>query len=155
MLILSFNNRKHKTCFLQNPKRVSCWAFVKTGRVISHICLSSQMTEDQLFVSVWGFWKQQKRKKHKQWCARAGRRRLMQEKLWTSCVFEQIPLKGPLNSSVRAINPSIVRIEKTRLEEKTLRKDRLVTTQILKRNSETQVLLKNNSCCPSKHHILR
>lgn len=35
-----FQHRKHKTCFLQNPKSVSYCAFVKTGHVISRIRLS-------------------------------------------------------------------------------------------------------------------
>lgn len=49
--------------------------------MIPRIRLSSQITEDQLFVSSAEFRKQQKRKKHKQWCARTGKQRLMQGKL--------------------------------------------------------------------------
>ena len=46
-----------------------------------------------------------RRGRNKQWCARTGKQRLMQGKLWNSCVFVQIWLKGLLNSSVQAINP--------------------------------------------------
>ena len=97
-----FQHHNHKLVFFQTRKvsaseplwKQSIWFLVSVWT------LTEQMTEDQLLVLVWGFRKQRKT------MVRACRRtKTHGKKLWNSCVFVQILLWGPLNSSVRAINP--------------------------------------------------
>ena len=97
-----FQHHNHKTCFLPNPKSVSRWAFVKTEHMISRIRLNSYWANDGRPAARLSL---RFSKTAENNGAGVQANEDSWKKLWNSCVFVQILWWGPLNSSVRAINP--------------------------------------------------
>ena len=94
-----FQHRNHKTCFLPNPKSVSNWAFVKTGHMISRIRLNSYWANDGRPAARLSL-------RFSKTAENSGAGVQANEDSWKKLwIAVQILWGGPLNSSVRAINP--------------------------------------------------